>query len=154
MSELVLQEFPMAPATPEIIEKIRRIEERIRPHEHLLRVRMEHHLHAGLYARTCHLEANSVITSVLIKIPTLLIVSGTCLILAGEEWRELNGYHVLCAPAMRKQIYVTLGPTQITMAFATQARTVEEAECEFTDEWVQLLSRREYNEEAKPVGVK
>lgn len=138
---LIDKSLPMA--SPEILEKIALVEARIRPREHTLKVVMEHHLHAGMYARTCRLAPNSVITSVLIKIPTLLIVNGDCVVLAGEGWCELKGYHIIPASANRKQIYVTRAETEITMIFPTTARTVEEAEAEFTDEVESLLSRRQ-----------
>jgi hypothetical protein len=81
-------------------------------------------------------------TSVLIKIPTLLIVHGDCAVLAGEKWQELSGYNVIAASAHRIQAYVTFGETEITMIFPSQAQTVGEAEKEFTDEWADLLSNR------------
>lgn len=139
---LALLDKTLPPTTPEIMEKIALVEARIRPHEHTLQVEMEHSLHAGLYARTCRLAANQVITSVLIKIPTLLIVNGDCIVLAGESWHELMGYNVMAACAGRKQIYVTRGATEITMIFPTSAKTIEEAEDEFSDESANLLSRR------------
>lgn len=139
---LVLVDKALPEASLEILEKIALVEARIRPREHTLQVRMEHHLHAGMYARTCRLAPNQVITSVLIKIPTLLIVNGDCIVLAGGQWHELTGYNVLPANSRRKQIYVTRGTTEITMIFPTEAKTIEEAEAEFTDEADNLLSRR------------
>ncbi len=139
---LVLIDKTLPPTTPEIMEKIALVEAKIRPHEHLLQVEMEHTLHAGMYARTCRLAAYQVITSVLIKIPTLLIVDGDCIVLAGEGWKDLTGYNVLSAMAGRKQIYVTRSETAITMVFPSNAKTVEEAEDEFSDESANLLSRR------------
>lgn len=139
---LALIDKALPPASFEIMEKIALVEARIRPREHTLKVEMEHHLHAGMYARTCRVAADQVITSVLIKIPTLLIVNGDCIVLAGKSWYEIKGYRVMAASAGRKQIYVTRDKTEITMIFATSARTVEEAEKEFTDEAANLLSRR------------
>ena len=141
--ELVTTGNVLPPTPPEIIEKIKAIEERIRPHEHTLQVQMEHLLHAGTYARTCRLGAMMVITSVLMKIPTVLIVNGECAVFAGHQWHTLTGYNVIPASAGRKQIYVTREPTEITMLFPTQAKTVKDAEAEFTDEWADLLSNRQ-----------
>lgn len=141
-AEALIRSQALPATSPEIMEKIALVEARIRPREHTLQIEMEHRFHAGLYARTCRLAADQVITSVLIKIPTLLIVNGDCLVLAGEDWHELKGYNVIEASAGRKQVYVTLGETQITMIFSTEAKTVEEAEAEFTDEFESLLSRR------------
>lgn len=140
---LALIDKSLPAASSEILEKIALVEARIKPREHTLQVQMEHHLHAGMYARTCRLAPNQVISSVLIKIPTLLIVNGDCIVLAGEQWYALKGYNVMAASAGRKQIYVTRDVTEITMIFRTEAKTVEEAEAEFTDEAENLLSRRQ-----------
>jgi hypothetical protein len=132
------------PATPpDIIEKIKAIEAKIRPHEHTLQVQTEHILHAGMYSRTIRVDAMMAFTSVLIKIPTMLVVNGKCCIFAGDKWHTLEGYNVIPASAGRKQIYVTLAPTEITMLFPTTARTVEEAETQFTDEGDGLFTRRQ-----------
>ena len=140
---LILADKALPSTTPEIIEKIAQVEARIKPYEHTLQVQMEHDLHGGMYARTCRLAPFMVITSVLIKIPTILIVNGDCVVLAGDKWHEVKGYNVLSASAGRKQIYVTREKTEITMIFPSNANTVEEAEREFTDEYENLLSRRE-----------
>ena len=150
---LVLIDQTLPPASQEIIEKIALVEAKIKPHEHLLQVQMEHHLHAGMYARTCRLAANLVITSVYIKSPTLLIVNGDCVVLAGDKWCALKGYNVMAACAGRKQIYVTFGVTEITMLFPSKAQTVEEAEAEFTDEADMLLSRRQDGDIVVITGV-
>jgi hypothetical protein len=102
---------------------------------------MEHLLHAGMYFRTAHVEANQVFTNVLVKIPTVLIVSGVAAVNVNGRWHWLRGYNVLAAAAYRKSIYLTQTATSFTMAFLSHAKTVEEAEREFTDESDQLLSR-------------
>jgi hypothetical protein len=139
---LALLDKTLPPAIPEIMEKIAVAEARMRRTEHTLQVRTVHHFHAGVYARTAYIDANQAFSSVLIKIPTLIVVHGDCVVLAGNEWLELKGYHVIPALAGRKQIYVTFAPTQITMVFASDAMTVEEAEAEFTDEAESLWTRR------------
>jgi hypothetical protein len=94
-----------------------------------------------MYARTVRLPAMGHFTNVVIKIPTMLVVSGYCYMLAGGKWARLTGYNVFAADAPRKQICITKEPTSVTMLFATGAKTVEEAEAEFTDEAAGLLSR-------------
>jgi hypothetical protein len=133
----------MLPAAPaEAIAHIAAIEEKMRGLEQI-HPQMEHVLHAGMYARTCRLAAGVAIVSVLIKIPTVLIVHGGAYVLAGDRWFQIVGYRCMPAAAGRKQVYVTFEPTEITMVFPSRARTVEEAEREFTDEAEALLSRRE-----------
>jgi hypothetical protein len=96
-----------------------------------------------------------IISSVLIKIPTVLIVHGKCCVFAGDKWRKFDGYNAMPASAGRKQIYVTAGPTEITMIFPSDAKAVGEAEKQFTDEWADLLSsRRQDNDLTWITGVK
>jgi hypothetical protein len=101
----------------------------------------EHIIHGGMYVRTIRLDAGIVLVGALIKVPTMLIVSGRTQVFTGEGWIELEGYHVIPARAGRKQIFVTREPTIITMSFRTDAKTVEQAEQEFTDEHDALMSR-------------
>ncbi|HTF68464.1 MAG TPA: hypothetical protein VK638_37875 [Edaphobacter sp.] len=102
----------------------------------------EHILHGGMYARTIRLAPGVIITGALIKIATVLVFSGHADVLIGDEWAEFNGYGVIAASAGRKQAFVTRSNVELTMIFPTQAKTVEEAEAEFTDEANLLLSRR------------
>ena len=142
MTEALVTAGSLVPAaTPEALEKIARVEEKMRamPQIHL---HTDHVLHAGMYARTIRLAARVAITSVLIKIPTVIIVHGKCTVFAGDEWRVLDGFNVIPASAGRKMIYVTASPTEITMVFPSNAKSVEEAEREFTDDAELLLSRQ------------
>ena len=139
MSEALTIADLVPAATPEALETIGHVEAKMRamPQIHL---HTDHVLHAGMYARTIHLAARVAITSVLIKIPTMIVVHGTCRVYAGE-WRDLEGFNVIPASAGRKMIYVTATPTKITMIFPSDAKSVEEAERQFTDDAEQLLSR-------------
>lgn len=101
----------------------------------------EHVFHAGMYARTIRLPAGVALTGALIKIPTLLIVHGEADVLTEDGWAQIRGYGVFSGSAGRKQVFVTRGPVEMTMIFPTQARSVEEAEEEFTDEYEKLMSR-------------
>ena len=138
-------------ATLEALETIGGVEKKMRamPQIHL---HTDHVLHAGMYARTIHLAARVAITSVLIKIPTMIVVHGTCRVYSGE-WRDLEGFHVIPASAGRKMIYVTATPTDITMIFPSKAKTVEEAEREFTEESELLLSRHCQDDTITITGV-
>lgn len=103
----------------------------------------QHHFHAGVYARTIRIPAGVMLTGALIRIPTLLILSGHATVFIGGEAYELAGYHVLPGQAGRKQAFLAHTDTDLTMTFATQAKTVEQAEEEFTAETNLLLSRRQ-----------
>jgi hypothetical protein len=102
-----------------------------------------HVLHSGVYSRTITMPPNTIIVGALIKIPTTVTVSGDVVVFTGEKSTRLEGYSVLSAQANRKQVFVAIKETHITMSFATNAKTVEEAEAEFTDEAEMLASRRE-----------
>jgi len=129
------------PATSiEVMDKVRAVEQRVREMPQIV-VQTEHVLHAGMYARTVRLDANVLIVGVLIKCPTMLVVRGRAQVFAGDRWYAIDGYNVIPASAGRKQMYVTTEPTEITMLFPTKARTVAEAEAEFTDETDSLISR-------------
>jgi hypothetical protein len=141
---MVPSEHVIAPMSSAAIAKVRALEAQALK---LPQVPIEttHVLHAGLYARTIKIQAGVMITGVLIKIPTLLIVSGKVLMYSEGGAREISGYHVLQAAAGRKQSFVALEDSDMTMLFATRARTVAEAEAAFTDETDALLSRRPAN---------
>lgn len=133
----------MLPATrPEMLEKIVAYEATrigLEPVE----VPTDHLIHAGMYARTILMPQGMVLTGALMKRATVVIVTGSAAVLAGDAWLELEGYNVLPASAGRKQVFVSRTPVIVTMLFPTQAKTVAEAEAEFTDQAGELLSRRQ-----------
>lgn len=104
-----------------------------------------HLIHAGMYARTIMIPAGVSLTGALITIPTVLVISGHVIINTGDGLMELSGYHILPASANRKQAFLTKSDTYLTMIFATSAKTVSDAECEFTDESDKLMSRHGEN---------
>lgn len=108
-----------------------------------------HLIHAGMYARTVMVPAGVVITGVLIKVATILIIQGNVIVHIGEKSVNLQGYNVISADANRKQAFVAIEDTYITMILPSQALSVEEAEEEFTDNSDALLSRKNIVETGK-----
>lgn len=104
---------------------------------------IEHFIHDGVYSRTCKVPAGVVIAGALLKIPTTVVVSGDCLVSFGLEPRRIIGHAVLRGEAGRRQFFVGIEDTYITMYFKTDAKTTEEAEREMTDEFVLLTNHRE-----------
>ena len=102
----------------------------------------DHVIHGGIYTRTIRLAADVVLVGALIKIPTTLVIAGRTAVFTGEEWIELEGVHIIPARAGRKQTFRTRDETTLIMSFRTDAKTVAEAEAEFTDEAEQLVSQR------------
>jgi hypothetical protein len=104
-----------------------------------------HHFHAGLYSRTIMVPRETVLTGALVKIDTLLTVSGDITISGVEYCLRVTGYRVLPCRAGRKNVFVAHADTWMTMQFATAATTVEAAEAQFTDEAHLLASRYNQN---------
>ena len=107
-----------------------------------LKIVTEHVFHAGLYGRTILMPAGTVLVGVQIQIPTVLIIAGDCEMLADEGPVRFAGYHVTRGQAGRKAGFFAHKDTWLTMLFATDAKTVEEAENQFTNEPDNLGSRR------------
>ncbi len=139
-TDLALVELVVPAMTPAAIARVRELEDHLLATQPQFALKMWHHLHreAGLYARTCLLPADRMLTGALIKLATLLIVEGNAFVCLGDDVRELKGYTILMASAGRKQAFRAITDTKITMIFPTQAETVAEAEREFTDEWQRL----------------
>jgi hypothetical protein len=93
-----------------------------------------------MYFRTITLAPTQYVMGALMKVPTVVTVIGTAKVYTGE-WSEVRGYAVIPARAGRKQIFVALSAVIVTMAFPTNAKTVAQAEAEFTEEHELLLSR-------------
>lgn len=102
-----------------------------------------HVIHAGMYARTVQIPAGVLITGTLIKRATLLILHGDAVVYLDGEAVEVHGYNVVPADANRKQAFLALTETSLTMIFPSSARSIEEAEAEFTDELELLASRKD-----------
>ena len=136
--------LPLASLLPamsrEAIGRVQHVERlsRDRPQ---VKIPVHHILHGGMYVRTVKIPAGVMITGCLVKVATVLVVAGHCVVHNGTAPQELNGYHVLRAEAGRKQIFVARADTMLTMCFPTDAKTVKEAEERFTDETNLLQSR-------------
>ena len=125
-----------------ILEVTRQLEHEWRQLEQV-DLETHHVLHAGIYSRTILLPKGVAITGALIKIPTVLTVVGDLVMTCGDEVLRVKDFAVwACAPG-RKQVMLAERDCVVTMSFATKAKTVQEAEDEFTDEAANLMSRRE-----------
>lgn len=108
-----------------------------------VQIATQHAFHGGMYARTIVIPRGVLLTGALIKIPTLLIISGDAVVYTEDGPIRFSGYHVMLGGAGRKQAFMALSDTTLTMLFPTAATTVEQAEAEFTDETDKLFSRRD-----------
>lgn len=145
MSDLVLIGATIPAMTEQVIDKVADLEQFTMTLPQI-DMKTTHTIHAGIYTRTILIPEGAYITGALVKVPTTIIISGHCLVYVGaDDPLEFKGYYVLPASANRKQAFMAVGDTVLTMMFQTEARTVEEAEREFTDEIDLLLSANNAN---------
>jgi len=132
----------LRPASQETLDKLAIVQERLFSLDQIP-VATDHILHGGMYARTIRLQAGLAMMGSLIKRATVLIVNGAVSVVAGDARMDVDGYNVFAGCAGRKQLFVTRGPVEMTMIFATDAKTVEEAENEVFAEADLLMSRND-----------
>lgn len=125
-----------------LVSSLKDIEKKMLTHEQIKLLTI-HSLYEGVYTRTILLRKNDVICGALIKIPTTLIINGELQVSNGDYVFTISGFDVFLCEPNRKQLMLALDKTSITMLFKTSATTIEEAEEEFTDEFLALSSRRE-----------
>lgn len=102
--------------------------------------RVDHLLHAGMYARTCFLPADVLASGTVLRRATVLVINGDVTIFTGNDSARLTGFHVLPGLRGRKALFRTHAETQMTMVLPSDAQSVDEAEHEITDE-PHLLAR-------------
>lgn len=132
----------IGPMHPDTIAKVYELEDELIKHPQGVYF-TDHLIHKGMYLRTVMVPAGHVVTGALVKIATALIVSGEGIVYLDEGATPIRGYNVVPAAAGRKQAFVAYTDMWLTMVFPTEARTVEEAEREFTDEYERLASHRD-----------
>jgi len=142
MPELVATQI-VPPMSASAIGKVRELETELFKLPQLA-IKMHHVLHGGMYARTAFVPKGAIMGCCLIKVPTIIVLSGAADVYVGQDAPlHLEGYCIVPASAGRKQVYVALTDFSLTMFYATKAKTVEEAENETTDEADLLASRRD-----------
>jgi hypothetical protein len=141
MTDLVVAEQCIPAMGDAAIDRVRRLEAELLTWPQT-GIATDHVLHGGMYARTIVIPAGAALTGAFIRAPTLLIFDGCATVTVGDDVVTLTGRRVLSASAGRKQAFLAHADTSLTMVFATQAKTVGEAEAEFTDEAHLLVSRK------------
>ena len=140
MSELAIAQNRIPAMSEMAIDNVRQLEDYVLGAKQT-DIPTEHVFHAGVYARTIMIPAGVILTGAMIKIATVLIVSGDFIVYIGNEAIERSGYHVFAASANRKQAFIAKTDTYMTMVFATDSKTVSDAEEQFTDDFGRLMSR-------------
>lgn len=141
MNQLVLAHNVIPEMSEEAIDKVVKLEEFVGK---LPQVDLptSHTLHGGVYTRTLKVPVGAVVVGALIKIPTTIIIEGNVVVYMDGEVKELIGYNVFIAAAHRKQAVVAKSEVNWTMIFRTDAKTIKEAEQEFTDEFDKLMTNK------------
>lgn len=138
--------LPVAPPIGSASDKgmaiVHRLEEVVLEKEQIP-IETDHILHAGTYARTITLPPGALLVGSLMKVDTTLIIDGDVTVYTGNDPAHFTGYNVVPTAAGRKTAFLAHTETHLTMLFATGAKTVGEAEAEFTDEVEKLGSRRD-----------
>ena len=109
----------------------------------LVDIETEHHLHAGVYSRTIYVPAGVVVVGLTVECPTQLICHGHFRLTDGASVQEFNGVHIFEGERGRRAAVYAVDDSTFTMLFATNAKTVEEAEREFTSTPERLLTNKE-----------
>ena len=111
-----------------------------------IEVLTEHILHGGIYTRTIRMKPGTYVMGAHYKVASTVVLSGNLWAFVGSNWKRFEGFNVIAASKGRKQLFATpyenTEDAVITMSFRTDARTVQEAEEQMTDEHELLMSRR------------
>jgi len=142
MNQLVANNEKIASMTIADIDQVRVLEDMVAEMEQV-EIETWHVLHGGMYTRTIEIPAGVVLTGALVRVPTVLVVSGDVSVFANGQEVRITGYSAIPASANRKQAFFAIQDTWLTMTFKTDASTVEEAEIEFAEEAERLMSRRQ-----------
>lgn len=106
-------------------------------------IEIKHDICGNLYSRYCFIPKDVVVVGALIKVPTMLIVNGDCIIFDGEKTQRVTGYKILEGQAYRQSAFRALEDTSLTMlAVVEGCSTVEEAEKFITDQSALLTNHR------------
>lgn len=140
MAELAVLEKRIPAMSKLAVDKVRQLENVVLKAPQT-DISTEHLFHAGVYARTITIPKGVVLTGALIKLATVLIIFGDIFVYLGDKSTRFRGYNVIPASANRKQAFLALSDVYMTMLFRSDAKSVLEAEEEFTDEAHLLFSR-------------
>lgn len=139
----VLVKANLTPCTDEQIENLEHLCKQVEEGGNLVSLETEHHLHAGVYSRTIRVPKGVMVVGVTIKCATQLIASGDFTLTDGATSKRFTGHCVFDGASRRRAAVYAHEDSAFTMLFASDAKTVEEAEKEFTDETDRLLTNKE-----------
>lgn len=133
MGELVAPSLELAAPDAPTLAAMRDLDALLAEHPQV-EARVDHLLHAGMYARTCFMPAGVFASGTVLRRATILVINGDVTIFTGTESARLTGFHVLPGLRGRKALFRTHAETQMTMVLPSTAQSVDEAERDMTDE--------------------
>jgi len=140
VNEITIAETSIKPMSVESIDKVFELEGVAKTMDQVDLITW-HVLHGGVYSRTIMIPAGTCLTGALVKVATTLTVCGDIIVFANERENRLTGYNVIPASANRKQAFIAVTDTHLTMSFATSSKDIAACEQEFTDQACELMSR-------------
>lgn len=105
-------------------------------------LRTEHALCGGVYARTIHIPAGTVLTGALHKKDHINIVIGDITVTTDSGPLRLTGHHVLPVKAGSRRAGFAHADTTWTTVFPTELTDIEAIEDEMTDDSARLQTRQ------------
>lgn len=102
----------------------------------------ENHIHAGCYSRTIRVPKGTLVAGLQIQVATQLVFCGKGQFTDGAVVRNLDGYVVMEGAKGRRAAFYAEEDTCMTMFYASEAKSVKEAEDEFCAEPERLGTRR------------
>lgn len=107
-----------------------------------VQIRTEHALSGGIYTRTIHIPADTVVTGLPHKHDHMNIMTGDITVSTDEGMKRLTGYQVVPAKAGLMRAGYAHADTVWTTIFATDLIDIEAIENEMTDESEKLQTRK------------
>ncbi|MGF6738493.1 hypothetical protein [Paraburkholderia atlantica] len=133
MNELTAPSPALVAPAPQMLDALRGIDAALLTQAQV-EISIDHLIHGGMYARTAHIPADTVVSGAVLSRATVLVIQGDVSVFTGADAVRLTGFHVLPGSAGRKQLFRTHAETHLTMVLPSSAESVDEAEHEFTSE--------------------
>ena len=137
----VIERSAFSPVGADGLTRVMTLQSEMLKHQNVP-ITTEHVLHGGMYARKIVIPAGTLLVGALIKVKTVLVIDGRVTVSNGDDVIELDGNTIVQGGVGRKQVFLAHTDTTVTMVFPTLATTIYDAECEFTDEHENLMTRR------------
>lgn len=107
-----------------------------------VQIKIDQDLLGSFYARHCLVPKDVVIVGALLKVPTVVIIDGDCIVYDGQKTKRITGYKILAGQAYRQSVFRAIEPTHITMIAMVKSSNVDDVQKEITDQHLLLTNHR------------